>query len=101
MSENMKIIMPDLLGVRPFNKKKFMSGLKSGLYRVSELGIEQRCSICLEYWPLDSEFYCVNTSTATGLRLDCKACEAEARRKRTSRRKKRPMKRVHMQHAGV
>ena len=44
--------------------------------RMGESGYEGRCDGCLEYWPLEPEFWPVKTH---GMRL-CRACDNEKRR---------------------
>lgn len=59
----------------PCELKRF----KGGFRRIAEteLGEEQRCRSCGEWWPADQEFFLV---TATSLGYDCKACLRERRR---------------------
>lgn len=50
--------------------------IRQGVYMVSEIGLEKRCAKCADYWPADSEFFCL---TKGGAALDpyCKACRLE------------------------
>lgn len=49
-------------------------GIKSGLYRQTELGLEKRCSACGDYWPADPEFFYPKGGR---LASQCKACFRE------------------------
>jgi hypothetical protein len=42
----------------------------------SELGIEKLCIHCLEYWPLDDEFWPLTGTGSKGQRLYSSACRA-------------------------
>lgn len=44
-----------------------------------ELGRVRRCRRCLEWWPLEAEFYAVNNRTPGRRLLTCHACRAEGR----------------------
>ena len=59
----------------------FTKRIKGGFRRMAEteLGEEQWCGSCGEFWPTDDEFFVV---TATSLGYVCKACISERRRKR-------------------
>lgn len=43
----------------------------------SELGVEQCCRGCGEYWPADAEFFAPQASGRDGLTPRCRACIAE------------------------
>ena len=64
-------------------KKALQTGLKSGRYKITKLGVEQKCSTCNEYWPLDSDFFFRASYSPTGLQRMCKACIIERKRKHT------------------
>lgn len=55
-------------------EKQLTRGLRHGKYIHTDLGLEQRCSICGSYWPADTEFF-----YAQGDRIasQCKACFRE------------------------
>lgn len=59
------------------------SRIKSGKWRITELGVESRCTGCHTYWPADAEFYYAARGTVDGLASVCKACHAEYRKKRS------------------
>ncbi len=47
--------------------------LKSGRACITELGLEQRCPRCGEFWPWDTEFF-GQTSDVTRLSSWCRGC---------------------------
>ncbi|MFQ1821124.1 hypothetical protein ACK36T_03385 [Aeromonas veronii] len=47
--------------------------LQSGRACITELGLEQRCPRCGEFWPWDTEFFGV-ASDASGLSSWCRGC---------------------------
>lgn len=53
--------------------------LRKGLYVLTALGLEARCSRCGDTWPADTEFFHAAPNTTTGLCCMCKACHAEWR----------------------
>lgn len=56
--------------------------LKRGDMKISELGLEKKCSRCLLFFPLFKEFWhCFNTRNKILLSPHCKACEVERKRK--------------------
>ncbi len=57
--------------------------VKGGFRRMAqtELGEEQLCNSCDEFWPLDKEFFQVS---GTGISYECKACTTERRLRRPS-----------------
>lgn len=52
-------------------QRSLTMGLRSGRLRQTELGLEQRCPRCGDYWPADTEFF---YSNGTRLMSACKAC---------------------------
>ena len=40
----------------------------------TELGLEQRCSKCAEWWPLDREFWHIQRHSTHGFTSICRAC---------------------------
>lgn len=48
--------------------------LKKGAYRLGDIGLEKRCTICCEYWPADTEFFFTAPGTPGGLLSSCKDC---------------------------
>ena len=48
---------------------------------ITELGSEQQCCSCGEFWPADEEFYVVRERS---LGYECKACISERRKKATN-----------------
>ena len=62
--------------------------LKRGDMKISELGLEKKCSRCLLFFPLFKEFWhCFNTRNKILLSPHCKACEVERKREGRSRMK--------------
>ncbi|MGR6841767.1 hypothetical protein ACU5DF_23735 [Aliivibrio wodanis] len=55
---------------------------KRGDMKISELGLEKKCSRCLLFFPLFKEFWhCFNTKNKIQLSPHCKACESVRKRK--------------------
>lgn len=52
--------------------KRIMGGFRR--WRSSELGDEQLCPGCGEFWPVDAEFF---SMSARHLSYVCRACQAE------------------------
>jgi len=51
--------------------------------RITELGVEKRCTRCGDWWPADEEFFPKNrVRTKRGLSPWCKACFTEYHRER-------------------
>lgn len=48
--------------------------LASGVFQITDLGLEKRCSKCREYFPADNEFFYPNGGSPDGLCDWCKAC---------------------------
>lgn len=53
--------------------------LASGIYRLADDVLEKRCTICREYWPVDSEFFHQSRCEADGFLGRCRACAIESR----------------------
>ena len=51
----------------------------------TELGTERQCARCLDYWPLDDEFWYFDKRTGHVMG-DCKACWTELKRASRGRR---------------
>ena len=45
----------------------------------TELGVERQCNSCLEWWPLDAEFFYRQPNGFLGFQGMCKACRGERR----------------------
>lgn len=54
--------------------------------RETELGIERKCSVCREWWPLDAEFFTRQPNGYQGFHGQCKACKELFRNRPTRRR---------------
>ncbi|MDH5935661.1 hypothetical protein L8R84_05835 [Vibrio splendidus] len=54
-----------------------------GKMRMTAIGIEKRCSLCNQFFPLTKEFWHVKRTTKHGQREmgTCKSCEAEKKRR--------------------
>lgn len=62
----------------PLIPPKFFSDcLRDGRLRLTDWGLEKRCSRCRDYWPADSEFFSANATRPDGLMHYCKACYLE------------------------
>ena len=55
--------------------RQMASRLASGKWIMTSIGIEARCSRCLDYWPADTAFF--DRHTSVGLASICKACRSE------------------------
>ncbi len=53
------------------------AGLRSRKYKLSDLGLELRCTRCKEYWPADTEFFPVESTLKSGLNSHCNACHSD------------------------
>jgi hypothetical protein len=58
--------------------RRFRGGFRR--LAITELGNEQQCRNCGEFWPADEEFYVVRNRS---LGYECKACISERRKKAT------------------
>lgn len=57
--------------------------LNRGDMKISELGLEKKCSRCLLFFPLFKEFWhCFNIKNKIALSPHCKACESARKRNR-------------------
>ncbi|MEZ9626972.1 hypothetical protein [Aliivibrio fischeri] len=62
--------------------------LKRGDMKISEFGLEKKCSRCLLFFPLFKEFWhCFNTRSKVTLSPHCKACESDRKRKQRNKNK--------------
>jgi len=60
-------------------RRQIERGLWSGRLRFDpDLGLEQRCAKCRDYYPLDTEFFYFRSSSSIGTLSYCKACHREA-----------------------
>lgn len=55
----------------------------------TELGLERRCNVCGEWWPLDAEFFYRQVNGHRGFQGICKACKSEQRGSGDTRRGRR------------
>lgn len=49
--------------------------LEIGRMVFSELGLEKRCTCCLEFFPADTEFFAPKPKSRDGLSTQCKVCQ--------------------------
>lgn len=49
--------------------------LQAGRMAFSELGLEKRCTCCLELFPADTEFFAPKPQSRDGLATQCKVCQ--------------------------
>ncbi len=82
---------------RALGQKALKSGITAGRYQISELGIEQRCTKCDMFWPLDKEFYFRDAGNKTGFQHQCKACIIEKKRS-AALQKKTALKKLQLCH---
>lgn len=59
-----------------------MNARDTSIVRDGDTGLEQRCSRCHEWWPVDAEFFNADKNTATGRARWCCACCSESRQGR-------------------
>jgi hypothetical protein len=57
-------------------------GIRTGRYKVTDIGLEKRCTACDDWWPADTEFFAVQSCKPDGLSSGCKCCHAEARKRK-------------------
>lgn len=50
--------------------------------RTTDLGPEQQCTRCKEWWPQEREFFCFDKNASSGFNCWCKACCAEDKQRR-------------------
>jgi hypothetical protein len=50
-----------------------------------ELGPQQKCSVCGDWWPLDGEFFHPSKDRPCGFMARCRACHSETYVRRTVR----------------
>lgn len=58
-------------------EKEMSNRLKSGIYVLTEIGLQQSCSRCKELWPADTEFFFASLNS--GINRWCRACYMEWR----------------------
>lgn len=65
-----------------FTPSFIRTGVESGKYILTDLGLEKRCSMCGDYWPADSQFFGMRWSNneINGLSSGCRACVVESER---------------------
>ncbi|MEW7865478.1 hypothetical protein [Aeromonas diversa] len=77
-------------GCAPFSpvlsREALVRRLRRGSACLTELGLEQRCPRCGEFWPWDSEFFGL-TGQQGKLQSWCRSCMNEMYRIRRARRK--------------
>lgn len=59
------------------NDKQMKHRLKLGIYKITGIGLVQRCAGCKEYWPADTEFFF--SSLHGRMNSWCRACYMEWR----------------------
>lgn len=68
------------------NREELVKRLRQGRACLTELGLEQRCPHCGEFWPWDSEFFGL-TGQQDRLQSWCRSCMNEMYRVRRARLK--------------
>ena len=61
--------------------------MASGVYALTEIGLEKHCCRCDSYWPADTEFFNPQIHKSGGLHDWCKACYSDWRAEWRSHKK--------------